>query len=217
MRVVSVNVGKPRQVEHGGKTVVTGIYKRPAEGRVALGRLNFDGDGQADPRYHGGPSRAVYAYSTENYRYWQQQLGRDDLVAGQFGENLTAEGWSERTVHLGDVFRVGSARLQVTQPRPPCSKLALRMGDPTFPKRFLASLRVGFYLAVVEEGAVGAGDPIERLAADPRHLTIERLTRARFIDRGDRESLRLALEVPALSPDWRRDLGELLGRTERPS
>jgi MOSC domain-containing protein YiiM len=137
-----------------------------------LRTLDLDGDGQADLRNHGGKDKAALAYSIENYEYWREWLGRTDLAHGQFGENFTVEGMTEDRVHIGDVFRVGEAVVQVTQPRVPCFKLALKMQDPDFPDLFLSSGRVGFYLRVLEEGAVGEGDAIELVTADPEGLTV---------------------------------------------
>src|SRR3954470_17197009 len=161
MQFVSVNVSLPRPVEFRGQTVSTSIFKEPVAGRVLVRRMSLEGDWQADLRSHGGLNKAVYAYPLEHYAPWSQELGRDDLRPGQFGENLTVEGLTEDTARLGDVLRVGGALLQVTQPRIPCFKLGIKMGDPAFPRRFLASGRTGFYLRVLEEGEVGAGDSVE--------------------------------------------------------
>ena len=155
--LVSLNVGKPREVDRDGEKIATGIFKRPVEGRVALRATNLEGDGQADLSVHGGIHKAVYVYSCDHYAFWREALGREDLRYGQFGENFSVAGWTDDQVHIGDVFRVGTALLEVSQPRDPCMKLGLRMGDARFPKRFLASGRPGFYLRVLEEGEVGAG------------------------------------------------------------
>src|SRR3954465_3364904 len=174
MKLASVNVSLPRPVEFRGQSGATSIFKEPTEGRVRVRRLSLEGDWQADLRYHGGLNKAVYAYPSEHYAAWAQELGRADLRPGQFGENLTVDGLTEDTVRLGDVFRIGTALLQVTQPRYPCYKLGIRMGDPAFPRRFLASGRTGFYLRVVEEGELGAGDAIE-LTERSDGLTIREL------------------------------------------
>ena len=170
-RIVSVNVGVPRSIRVGERAVRTAIGKAPALFRVRVGRTNLDGDRQADRRVHGGPQKAVYAYDLSAYAYWQRELGRA-LPHGQFGENLTVEGLPETDVRIDDVYRAGSALLQVSQPRSPCYKLALHMGRPDFPAAFLASGRTGFYLRVLEEGEVGAGDTIELVERDPRALTV---------------------------------------------
>ena len=166
MRVVSVNVSLPKTVEWRGRKVTTAIFKEPVEGRVRIRRTGLVGDRQADPSVHGGPTKAVYAYPSEHYPFWRRELGRADLPWGSFGENLTTEGLDERTLRVGDRLRVGSASLTVTQPRMPCYKLGIRFGRLDMVRRFLASGRSGFYLAVHEEGDVAAGDPIELLGTD---------------------------------------------------
>src|SRR5262249_2371294 len=164
----------PKLVEFRGQAVSTSILKEPVGGRVLVRRLSLEGDWQADLRSHGGMNKAVHAYPLEHYARWSQELGRDDLRPGQFGENLTLEGLTEEMVRLGDVIRVGSALLQVTQPRYPCFRLGIRMGDPLFPRRFLASGRTGFYLRVLQEGEVAAGDALE-LVERSEALTVEGL------------------------------------------
>jgi len=162
-RVLSVNVGQPRTISHEGRSVRTGIWKTPVTAPVLLSRLGFDGDGQADRRVHGGPTRAAYAYPHEHYAHWAERLGGGPLPMGQFGENLTTFGLLETTVHVRDVYAVGAARVRIEAPRGPCFKLGIRTGDPTIVAPFLASGRLGFYLSVFEEGLVGAGDPIALL------------------------------------------------------
>ena len=162
MKLLSVNVSQPKEVLHNGKRIKTGIFKEPVSGRTMMRRLNLDGDGQGDPTVHGGVHKAVYVYTVEHYHYWKQELGRDDLTYGKFGENLTVEGMLEGTVHIGDVFQIGEALVEVSQPRVPCFKLGIKMMDPQIVKPFLQSERVGFYVRVLEEGEVGAGDAIER-------------------------------------------------------
>ena len=211
MKLVSVNVSLPREVNANGTTVRTGIFKQPVEGRVQVRRLNLDGDAQGDLSVHGGPDKAVYAYSFDHYDYWTKKLGRHDLPPGQFGENFTVEGMTEEEVFLGDVFRIGEALVEVSQPRLPCFKLALKMGDPKFPKQFLASGRLGFYLRVLEEGAVGAGDEITRVSTDPERLTIAEVAKLASEEKGNRELARRALRVPALATAWREWLEERLG------
>ena len=172
MKLVSVNVSLPKTVEHEGRMVSTGIYKEPVTGRVMVRKLNLDGDGQADLSVHGGVYKAVYVYDLESYRYWRRELDRDDLANGHFGENLTVEGMPDDQIHIGDIFRVGSALLEVTQPRVPCFKLEMKMGLPDFSRQFLTSGRLGFYCRVVEEGEVGAGDPIDRVEVGPERVTV---------------------------------------------
>lgn len=209
MKLLSVNVSLPKPVQHRGKTVTTGIFKAPVEGRIALRPAPIDGDGQAYPK-HGGVHRVAYVYTIENYDYWKRELGRDDFVFGQFGENLTVEGMTEDAVHIGDVFRVGSALVEVTQPRMPCNKLDLRLGVAGFFRRFLESGRVGFFLRVREAGEVGAGDAIARVKIDPERMTVRAVSRLLTFDVGDLEGAQKALRIEALSPGWKRAFAERL-------
>ena len=179
MRLLSVQTGLPRPVEHRGRAVRTAIYKDPVLFRVRARRLGLEGDGQADLRVHGGPDKAVYAYDLSGYAHWRTELGVD-FPHGQFGENLTVEGMPETDVRIDDVYRVGGALLQVSQPRSPCSKLALKMERPTFPKAFLRSGRTGFYFRVLEEGELGAGDPIELVSRQPGAVTVEKMVRLTY-------------------------------------
>ncbi len=210
MKLISVNVGGLTQVEVGGRVVGTGIFKVPVEGRLMVGRRGLEGDRVVDLRVHGGEHKAVYVYPNEHYAVWAEELGRDDLVPGQFGENFTTEGMLEESVHIGDRFRVGEAVLEVTQPRVPCFKLGIKMGDPRFPKRFLESMRSGFYLRVIEEGEVGPGDAIEFIEPGPEQISIQALYALRFREPRDREEVKRALTVPALSGEWRMELSSVL-------
>ncbi|MCR4347623.1 MAG: MOSC domain-containing protein [Sulfuricaulis sp.] len=202
MKLMSVNIGMPRPVPHEGRVVSTGIFKEPVVGPILLRHLNLDGDGQADLRVHGGADKAVYAYPFEHYAFWEAELGRDDFSHGHFGENFTITGWLEDTVCIGDEFQIGKARVQVTQPRSPCFKLGIRMGDDQFPARFATANRTGFYLRVLQEGRVAAGDAIERVAHDADSLCVSDVFRLRH-DRGTREEYERAARLPALSPSWR--------------
>ena len=177
MQLVSINIGLPREVTWHGRVVTTGIFKQPVEGRVALRTLNLDGDRQADLSVHGGPHKAVYCYPLEHYAYWQRELPDTELTMGMFGENFTVEGMSEDDVHIGDQFSIGSARVVVSQPRLPCYKLGVRFQSDDMVKRFLASGRSGFYLAVTREGSVGAGDDIALVARDPNGIPVSDITR----------------------------------------
>jgi MOSC domain-containing protein YiiM len=199
MRVVSVNVGKPQTRIWQGRYVSTAIFKEPIEGRVPLRRLNLDGDAQADLTVHGGRDKAVYAYPSEHYGHWRQEIPGRDLPPGVFGENLTTEGLLENEIHVGDVFQVGTARLVVTQPRQPCFKLGLRFNDPQMVKRFYLSGRPGIYFAVSGEGEVAAGDPIELVAEDENRVTLLELNELIYDRRADPSRLRRALQVPALA------------------
>jgi len=171
-RLVSLNVSLPREIVWRGRRVRTGFFKEPVEGPVFLSRLHLEGDGVGDPRYHGGRDKAVYLYPFEHYAFWGRELRRDDLFPGSFGENFTTEGLLEEEVRIGDIFGVGTARVRVTQPRTPCAKLGMRMGSMAFVRRFAASGRIGFYLAVDREGVVASGEAIARLASEPAQPTV---------------------------------------------
>lgn len=212
MKLLSVSVSRIRDVPHAGGTVSTGIFKEPLEGRVKVRTLGLEGDAQADRLNHGGADKAVYAYTVENYAYWQRELGRDDFRHGQFGENLTVEGMLDDAVHVGDAFRVGGALLQITQPRAPCYKLGIRMGSREFPKRFLASSRVGFYLRVLEEGEVGAGDDIQRVETEPVRMTVREMTRLLHFEPKNLEGARRALAIEGLSAAWRESFEHRLAK-----
>jgi MOSC domain-containing protein YiiM len=210
-RVVSVNVGLPRTVRWKGRDVTTGIFKQPVEGRVPVRRLNLDGDRQADLAVHGGPAKAIYAYPLEHYGFWEQELGRE-LPLGMFGENLTVEGLPlEEDAGIGDRFRVGTSELVVTQPRLPCYKLGLRFGRADMVKRFLASGRTGYYLAVAAEGDVGADDRVEVLARHPAAIPVSEITRVYAHDRHDVEAIERLAALDALPDDWRRWFEKNLG------
>ena len=208
MKLLAVCVGQPKEVKYRDKTVMTGIFKEPVEGRVMLRQTNLDGDRQADLRYHGGGDKAVYAYPFEHYAYWQEKLGRSDFKYGQFGENLTTEGLLEEEVRIGEVLGIGGALLQVTQPRTPCFKLGLKMGQDTFPPLFLESGRSGFYLRVLREGEIGAGDPIEIVERPTDCLTVRELWHLMHYETENREGAKIALAMPALSQAWRETLEE---------
>src|SRR5262250_1015575 len=192
MKIVSLNVGRPRKVAWHGRTVTTGIFKEPVAGRVALRKLNLDGDRQADLKVHGGEFKAVYCYPVEHYAYWKKELPGRDLSFGAFGENFTTEGLLEDSVHLGDRFAIGSAEVVVTQPRLPCYKLGVRFQSDEMVKRFLASARTGFYLAVTREGEVGAGDEIQLLSRSPNAVPISEITRLYMILHAARDETKSA-------------------------
>jgi len=210
MKLVSVNVSLPKTVVHEGRAVSTGIYKEPVIDRVMVHKLHLDGDGQADLSVHGGVHKAVYVYDLDSYRYWRRELDRDDLNYGHFGENLTVEGMPDDQIHIGDVFRVGSALLEVTQPRTPCFKLEMKMGLPGFSRQFLISGRLGFYFRVLEEGEVGAGDPIKRVRVGPERITIREFARLYYFDYDNQEKIRRVLRLPSLPPEWRQTFEKLL-------
>jgi MOSC domain-containing protein YiiM len=203
MRVLSVNVGLPREVAWRGKLVTTGIYKQPVDGRLAVRTLNLDGDCQADLRVHGGWDKAVYAYPSEYYELWRQERPELEFPWGQFGENLTTEGLIDTEVSIGDRFLVGTAELVVTQPRLPCFKLGIRMGRDEFVTEFLERGLHGFYLAVVREGEIEAGDPIVRLSSDPRGFGVTEVARLYARDRDDVDGLLRAARLDVLPESWR--------------
>jgi len=215
MKLLSVSVSPPREVVHQGRTVTTGIFKAPVTGRVMVRRLNVDGDGQADLRVHGGPDMAVYAYPVEHYAYWEEALGQGPYPHGQFGENLTVQGLLEDTVRVGDIFRVGEALLQVSQPRIPCYKLALRMGQGLdFPQRFQASGRLGFYSRVIKEGEIGTGDAIELIERDDASVTIAEFIHAYLHETREPERLKRVLRSRDLGQAWREYLETALKKAE---
>jgi MOSC domain-containing protein YiiM len=206
MKLVSLNCGLPREVEWHGRTVTTGIFKEPVGGRVALRRLNLDGDRQADLTVHGGEAKAVYCYPLAHYEYWKAELPGRTLSMGMLGENFTTDGLSETSVFLGDKFSIGSAEVVVTQPRLPCYKLGIRFQSDEMVKRFLASGRTGFYVAVTREGDVAAGDAIVSIERDPNSVPVSEVTRLyvtkRFTDE-DLDSIKRMLRIAALPGSWK--------------
>ncbi len=215
MQLLSVSASQVKEVIYQGKTVRTGIFKDPVPERVMVRRLNIDGDDQADRNVHGGFDMAVYAYPVEHYAFWERELGREAFPHGQFGENLTVSGMSEDTVRVGDICRIGETLLQVTQPRIPCYKLAIRMEQGLdFPGRFQQSGRMGFYFRVLEEGEVGAGDPIELIERDERSVTIAEFIRVYLYDAHDPASLKRVLGSRDLGDAWRVYLEKMLKKAE---
>ncbi len=203
MRVLSVNVGLPRDVLWRGKSVSTGIYKEPVEGRVPVRRQNLDGDRQADLRVHGGPDKAVYLYPSEFYERWARERPELTFGAGTFGENLTTEGLVDHDVGVGDRFRIGSAELVVTQPRLPCFKLGIKLGRDEFVTEFLERGLLGFYLAVAEEGDIAAGDAILEIRRHPHRVPVTEIARLYTHGRHDLEGMRHAAAHDALPAGWR--------------
>jgi MOSC domain-containing protein YiiM len=218
MKIVSLNVGCPRQVTWRGHTVSTGIFKQSVEGLVALRKLNLDGDRQADLTVHGGEHKAVYCYPIEHYAYWKRKLADRDLPPGSFGENFTTEGLLENEVRIGDQFAVGTAEVLVTQPRLPCYKLGLRFESDDMVRKFLVSRRVGFYLAVTQEGQVQAGDEIKLLSRDPEGISIAAflgLYVAKNWTVADITKIRRLFEFPSLPNDWKSYFDQRLQDTHR--
>ena len=203
MKLISVNVGLPREVSWRGKPVLTSIWKEPVNGSVHVATLNVEGDRQADLSVHGGADKAVYLYPSEHYPYWRHHLPGSELLWGAFGENFTTEGLSEADVNIGDRLRIGSAEFLVTQPRMPCFKLGIRFGRPDILKRFLQSGRTGFYLAVVREGEVAAGDPIHVVVRDGNAVTVADIVNLYTADSENQELLHRATELSALPGGWR--------------
>lgn len=208
-RIVSVNVGLPREVAWRGKVVRTAIWKRPVDGRVFAGRLNLAGDGQADLIGHGGEQRAVMVYQIEAYRYWSGFLGRSDFEPGQFGENFTVEGLPDNEVCIGDRYRIGDAVFEVTQPRVTCYRLGIRMGHDQMPALLVAHRRPGFYLRVIQEGEVGAGDVIEKLADGPEHMSVAEIDALLYSPVRPLEALNRAVRISALSIGWQGSMQTL--------
>lgn len=213
MKIRSINVGRPREIEWNGRIVSTAIFKDTVSGPVDVKRTNLDGDGQADLTVHGGEDKAVYAYAAGHYPYWREQLPGFDLEWGAFGENLTLDDFTEESVRIGDEYAAGTARLIVSQPRMPCFKLGLRFGRDDMIDRFLASGRSGFYLRVAVEGTITAGQSFERIATTPANITVAEAVAlyARRIE--DAELLRRATTTTGLAPGWRERFRRLLATT----
>src|SRR5499427_5009 len=209
-RLLSVNVGLPRDIEWKGRTVHTGIWKEPVIGRRRVSRLNVDGDGQGDLAGHGGEQRAVFVYQIESYRYWQEQLGRTDFVYGQFSENFTIEGLPDTEVCIGDRYQIGSALFEVTQPRVTCYRVGIRMNDPLMPALLTSSGRPGFYLRVLREGDVGAGDEIVKVGEAKERMTVAEINALLYSPNHPRDRLERALRIEALSPGWHASFEALL-------
>lgn len=203
MKLISLNVGLPQEIVYKGRSIVTGIFKKPVEGRVGARKLNLDGDRQADLTVHGGAEKAIYLYPAEHYDYWRAELPDMNLPWGMFGENLTVEGLNENEVNIGDRFRINEALFMVTQPRLPCYKLAAKFERDDIIKRFLRSGRTGFYLSVIEEGEIGAGDAIELVSKDEGGVTVTDITQL-YVSKGkDQDLLRRAALLEALPASWR--------------
>ena len=210
--IVSVNVGLPRDVAWQGRTVRTGVWKTPVTERIFARRLNLDGDGQGDLRGHGGEQRAIMVYQLDSYRYWAKYLGRPDLVAGNFGENLTVEGLADNKVCIGDRFRIGSAVVEVSQPRDTCYRVGIRLNHPEIAALLVAHHRPGFYFRVIQEGEIGAGDRIEKLSDGPERMTVAEIDALLYSAEHPLEALRRAVRIPALSKDWQGSMQALLDR-----
>src|SRR4029453_18933065 len=213
-RLLSVNVGLPQDVAWHGRIVHTAVWKRPIDGRRMGRRLNIDGDGQGDLAGHGGEHRAVFVYQVESYRYWQEQLGRDDFTYGQFGENFTVAGLADDQVCIGDRYRIGEAVFEVTQPRVTCYRVGIRMDDPQIPALLISHHRPGFYLRVLREGVVQAGDEIVQVAAAAEAMTVAEVDALLYLPGHPRQQVARALRIPALPAGWRTSFQAMLGRAE---
>jgi MOSC domain-containing protein YiiM/ferredoxin-NADP reductase len=209
-RLLSVNVGLPRNIDWRGRTVHTGIWKDPVRGSCHVGRLNLDGDGQGDLGGHGGEQRAVFVYQIESYRHWQEQLKRTDFVHGQFGENFTVEGLPDASVCIGDRYQIGSAVFEVSQPRVTCYRVGIRMNEPRMPALLTSSGRPGFYFRVLQEGDVVAGDEILKVGEAEERMTVAEINALLYSPNHPRDRLKCALRIQALSPGWRSSFEALL-------
>ncbi len=203
MKILSVNVGLPREVTWQGKIVTTGIFKEPVNAPAMLRSINLDGDRQADLAVHGGVSKAVYAYPSEHYPFWRAEFSEMNLPFGMFGENFTTEGLLEESVYIGDKFRIGEAELMVTEPRMPCYKLGIKFGRADIIKRFLVSRRSGLYFAVAREGIVSAGDALQIIGREQQEISVADITRLYAFEKDDLKALRRAIEVNALPESWK--------------
>src|SRR6266446_1777624 len=210
VQLLSVNVGLPRDIEWKGKSVHTAVWKDAVRGRRQVGRLNIDGDGQGDLRGHGGEQRAVLVYQIDSYRYWERQLGRKDFVFGQFGENFTVDGLSDDGVCIGDRYRIGGAMFEVTQARVTCYRVGIRMNEPRMPALLVEHRRPGFYFRVLQEGEVGAGDDIVKIADGPERSTVAEIDALLYLPGHSREQLERALRIPALSKGWQSSFQAIL-------
>lgn len=215
-RLLSVNVGRPRDVQWRGNVVYTSVWKEPVKGRRLVRRLNVDGDAQGDLAGHGGEHRAVLVYQMDSYRYWEQELNRNDFTLGQFGENFTVEGLADSEVSIGDRFRIGGAVFEVTQPRVTCYRVGIRMDEPRMAALLVAHRRPGFYLRVLEEGEVGAGDEIVRVFQDSENLTVAECDALLYLPGATKEELERALRIPALSIGWKSSFEALLRQMMQP-
>lgn len=214
MKIISINVSHPVEVIHDNKRIMTGIFKKPVNGPVYVSKLNIDGDGQADLENHGGGHMAVYAYSYDHYRYWSVLLNRTDFKYGQFGENLTVAGLDESKLYIGDQLKVGEVVFAVTQPRVPCYKLGIMFGDKEMPKKFLESALTGCYMRVLKEGYIQAGDDVSVINHENIKISIKDLFEAFYLVKGrvGIDILQKSLQLSDLSPSWRKQIKERLGK-----
>jgi len=213
MKILSINIGLPREVTFNGQTVTTGIFKQPVDRRIYLRKLNLEGDKQADLTVHGGLEKAVYAYPAEHYEYWREELPDMNIPYGMFGENFTTRGLLEEHINIGDSFEIGSARLMVTQPRMPCYKLGIRFGRMDIVRQFLASGRPGIYFKVLREGEVGVEDEIKLIKRDKNSVTVKDIARIYVDDKEDIETMKRAIMVKALAKGFREHFRQQIEKT----
>src|SRR3954468_9439929 len=209
-RLLSVNVGHPREIGWRGKTVYTSVWKAPVQGRRLVGRLNVDGDAQGDLHGHGGEQRAVFVYQMDSYRYWERELKRSDFTFGQFGENFTVEGMADSEVGVGDRYRIGGAEFEVTQPRVTCYRVGIRMNEPRMPALLVGHHRPGFYFRVLQEGEVGANDAIVKTSDGPERISVADVDALLYLPGHSSDQLQRALRIPALSKGWQSSFQAML-------
>ena len=210
LKIVSLNVSLPKTVEFRGHNVSTGIYKEPVQGKIKLKTLNLDGDKQADLTVHGGPDKAVYAFPSESYPYWQEQYPDLNMTWGMFGENFTTEGLFEDQANIGDEYQIGTAKLAVTQPRMPCFKLGIRFGKGDVIKKFFAHQKSGIYFKVLEEGEVESGDEIKLIRRDGNNVTVQDVMRTYGEEKDHLDLIQRAIKIDALPEGWRSHYQEIL-------
>ena len=210
VRLLSVNVGLPRDIAWHGQTVHTSVWKDPVQGRRLVRQLNVEGDGQGDLSGHGGEQRAVFVYQMDSYHYWESLLGRSDFIFGQFGENFTVEGLPDNEVCIGDRYRIGDAIFEVTQPRVTCYRVGIRTNEPRMPALLVEHHRPGFYFRVLQEGEVGAGDEIVKITDGPERISVAEIDALLYLPGHPRERLERALRVPALSKGWQSSFQAML-------
>src|SRR5271163_3762948 len=209
-RLLSLNVGLPRDISWEGKVVHTAIWKDAVQERRMVRRLNIDGDGQGDVAGHGGENRAVFVYQIDSYRYWERKLGRNDFTFGQFGENFTVDGLADDEVCIGDRYRIGTALFEVTQPRVTCYRVGIRMAEPRMPALLVSHHRPGFYFRVLEEGEVESGDEIVQVSEAPGSMTVAEVDALLYLAGHSRDQLLRALGIPGLSPGWKASFQAIL-------
>ena len=215
MKLEAINIGLPKTVIYENKKVTTGIFKTPVTEKIKVGKINLEGDGQADLRVHGGESKAVMVYPYEHYTFWANQLNRNDFSYGQFGENFTVTGFNEKNTNIGDQFKIGDAVFEVTQPRVPCYKLEMKMEEQNFIQPYLHSKKTGFYFRVLNEGTVKAGEAIEKIFEEPLQFSVEEAVKLLYIDSSNKKRIEEIVGITALSDGWKKSFNRLLKSKRR--